>query len=60
LDTIGFAPSTTSSCVRSRSGTGIESQWPNIRPADSCFGIWSSVDAENTFFVPRARASREP
>jgi hypothetical protein len=60
FDAIGFAPSTTNSCVRSRSGTGTLSQWPNIRPAESCFGIWSSVDAENTFAVPIARVNRAP
>ena len=42
------------------SGTGTLSQCPNMRPADSCLGIWSSVDAEYTFAVPSARASRAP
>ena len=30
---------------------------PNIRPADTCFGIWSTVLAENTLWVPSARSS---
>jgi len=29
--------------VRSRSGTGIENRVPNIRPAATCLGIWSTV-----------------
>ena len=41
------------------SGTAMLSQWPNIQPLDSCLGIWSSVLAENTFFVPSAFAKRE-
>jgi hypothetical protein len=43
----------------SMSGTATLSQWPNISPLESCLGIWSSVEAENTFFVPSALASRE-
>ena len=58
LLTIGFAPSTSRKSQRSMSGTGMLSQWPNISPLDSCLGIWSSVEAEKTFFVPIARARR--
>ena len=39
FDTTGFAPITTSRSVRARSGTGIDSQCPNISPTDSCLGI---------------------
>jgi hypothetical protein len=58
LLTIGLAPITSSQSQRSMSGTGTLSQWPNISPLDSCLGIWSSVEAENTFFVPSALARR--
>ncbi len=27
------------------SGSGMDSQWPNISALLSCLGIWSSVDA---------------
>jgi len=30
---------------------------PNMSPADTCFGIWSTVLAEYTFRVPSARSS---
>jgi len=43
--------------VRSRSGTGMLSTVPNMSPAATCFGIWSTVLAENTFRVPSARSS---
>ena len=32
--------------VRSRSGTGTLSAVPNMSPALTCFGIWSTVLAE--------------
>ncbi len=59
FEAIGFAPSTSSHCVRSMSGTATESQWPNISPEASCLGIWSSVEALNTLRVPSALSSRE-
>ena len=58
FDTAGFAPRITSRSVRAMSGTGIDSQSPNIRPLESCFGIWSSVEAENRLREPSARANR--
>ena len=43
FETSGFAPSTSRCSQRSRSGTGTLSAAPNISPADTCFGIWSTV-----------------
>ena len=43
FETSGFAPSISRYSLRSRSGTGTLSAAPNIRPADTCFGIWSTV-----------------
>ena len=43
--------------MRSTSGTGIVSAAPNISPAETCFGIWSTVLAEYTFCVPSACSS---
>ena len=40
--------------MRSRSGTGTVSAPPNIRPALTCLGIWSTVLALKTFAVPSA------
>ncbi|MDB5917338.1 MAG: hypothetical protein JWR40_1572 [Massilia sp.] len=44
--------------LRSMSGTGTDSQLPNISPLESIFGTWSTLDAENRLRVPRARARR--
>ena len=30
---------------------------PNMRPADTCLGIWSTVEAVNTLRVPSALTS---
>ena len=43
LDTSGFAPSIKRYEQRSTSGTGTLSAVPNMSPADTCFGIWSTV-----------------
>ena len=53
----GLAPITRRRSVRLMSGSATDSQCPNISPLASCLGIWSSVEAENTFLVPSARAS---
>ena len=46
FETSGLAPRTSRWSVRSTSGTGTERPVPNISPAESCFGIWSTVEAE--------------
>ena len=46
FDTSGFAPSISRCSQRSTSGTGTDSIVPNMWPADTCFGIWSTVEAE--------------
>ena len=43
-------------CDRGRARASL-SAVPNMRPADTCFGIWSTVLAEKTFRVPSARRS---
>ena len=53
FDANGFAPSMTSRSVWSMSGIGMVMGVPNISPADTCFGIWSTVLAEKTFVVAR-------
>ena len=45
LDTSGFAPRISRWSVRSTSGTGTDRMVPNIRPAETCLGIWSTVEA---------------
>ena len=46
FDTSGLAPRISRWSVRSMSGTGMLSAAPNISPAETCFGIWSTVLAE--------------
>ncbi len=46
--------------MRSTSGIGIDSGAPNMSPADTCLGIWSTVLAVNTLVVPRAWSSTRP
>ena len=46
FDTSGLAPRIRRWSLRSTSGTGIERIVPNISPADTCLGIWSTVLAE--------------
>jgi hypothetical protein len=46
FDTSGLAPSIRKWSQRSTSGIGTDSIVPNMWPADTCFGIWSTVDAE--------------
>ena len=41
--------------MRSMSGTGTVSAPPNIKPDDTCFGIWSTVLALYTFRLPSDR-----
>ena len=48
----GFAPRMSRWSVRSMSGIGTLRAPPNMCPAATCFGIWSTVLAENTFGVP--------
>jgi hypothetical protein len=43
FDASGLAPSISRWSVRSRSGIGTDSPAPNISPALTCFGIWSTV-----------------
>ena len=46
LEAIGLAPTTRNYDVRSMSGIGQESWWPNIRCATSWWGSWSTDVAE--------------
>jgi hypothetical protein len=46
FDTSGFAPRIRRWSVRSTSASGMDSIVPNISPDDTCFGIWSTVEAE--------------
>ena len=46
FDASGFAPRIRRWSVRSTSGIGIESIEPNMRPEETCLGIWSTVLAE--------------
>ena len=46
FETSGLAPSSNRCSQRSTSGTGTDSIVPNMCPAETCFGIWSTVDAE--------------
>ena len=46
LDSQGLAPSMSRWSVRSRSGTAMSRGLPNIRPLETCLGIWSTVLAE--------------
>ncbi len=46
--------------MRSTSGTGIDRPVPNIKPPDTCLGIWSTVLAEYTFFVRAAWSNTRP
>ena len=57
FDTTGSAPRMSRNDVRSRSGTGTLRAVPNMSPALTCFGIWSTVLAEKTLRVPSARSS---
>ncbi len=57
FDAYGLAPSTTSSSVRSMSGTGIVRPPPNNHDEVSSLGRWSTVLAENTLRVPSALSS---
>jgi hypothetical protein len=55
LEAYGLAPSISRKSVRSMSGTGTVSAPPNMRPAETSLGRWSTVLAENTLVLPRAR-----
>ena len=55
FETIGFAPRMSMKSVRSMSGIGIDRPVPNISPAATWVGIWSTVLAVKTFRVPSAR-----
>ena len=46
FETSGLAPRISRWSVRSTSGTGTLRIVPNISPAATCFGIWSTVLAE--------------
>ena len=46
FDASGLAPSISMWSVRSMSGIGTPSIVPNISPAETCLGIWSTVLAE--------------
>ena len=46
FDTSGFAPSTSRKAVRSTSGIGSSSWWPNISSDASICGSWSTEVAE--------------
>jgi hypothetical protein len=46
FETSGFAPSSRRWSQRSTSGIGTDSIVPNMCPAETCLGIWSTVEAE--------------
>ena len=54
FDTSGSAPSINRKWVRSMSGTGMVPGLPNMRPLDTCLGIWSTVLALKMFRLPKA------
>ena len=54
LEAMGFAPSTRKKAVRSTSGTGSSSWWPNISSAASICGSWSTEVAEKRERPPSA------
>ena len=54
FDSYGFAPRINKYWVRSKSGTGTELTEPNIIPEETCFGIWSTVEALNRCREPMA------
>ena len=56
----GLAPKTRKSCVRSTSGTGSSSWWPNMSSAASIWGSWSTDVAEKRLRVPRLRMKTWP
>ena len=60
FDASGLAPRMTRWSVRSTSGTGTERIVPNMNPAATCFGIWSTVLAEYRFLVPSRRRNTWP
>ena len=46
LEASGLAPRISMCSLRSTSGTGTLRIVPNMRPAETCLGIWSTVEAE--------------
>ena len=54
LEANGLAPRISRYSVRSMSGIGMLSAMPNMSPADTCLGIWSTVPAEYKFLLPTA------
>ncbi len=60
LDTSGLAPRISRWSVRSTSGTGMLSAAPNISPAETCLGIWSTLDAVNTLRLASAFSNTGP
>ena len=60
LEAIGLAPRTSRKSVRSRSGIAMLSPVPNMSAEAICFGYWSTVDAEKTFFEPIALSRTRP
>jgi hypothetical protein len=54
LDAYGLAPRISRWSVRSRSGTAMSRGLPKRYPLDTCFGIWSTVEAEKTLRLPIA------
>ena len=55
FDARGLAPSMRKKLVRSTSGTGRRSWWPNISSAASMCGSWSTEVAEKRARDPSAR-----
>ena len=60
LEAIGLAPRTRKNDVRSMSGTGRSSWWPNICQATNWCGIWSTVEALNRLRVRRLLTNGTP
>jgi hypothetical protein len=60
FEAIGFPPTTRNRSVRSMSGTGMSSWWPNICQARSWWGHWSTEEALNRLRVRRLRTSAVP
>ena len=60
LEASGLAPRISRWSVRSTSGIGTLSGPPNMWPAETCFGIWSTVLAVKMFLVPSALSRTRP
>ena len=60
FETSGFAPRISRKSVRSMSGIGRRSWWPNMSSAASICGSWSTEVAEKRLRLPRLRRKSWP